>query len=81
MVVLLVRSMGSMLKLSPSSIQYLPGLECGEETVELDINQAACDKHRQVLQVSEGAKLDTTPLSIGPGVFSLSGYFLAVSWL
>ena len=35
--------------LSPSDIQYLPGLECGEENVE--ISQAVSLQDRQVLQV------------------------------
>ena len=39
----------TMLLLSPSAIQYLPGLECGVEDVE--ISQAVSLQDKQVLQV------------------------------
>ena len=44
------REVVTMLLLSPSAIQYLPGLECGEESVQ--IRQAASLEDRQGLQVS-----------------------------
>ena len=37
-----------MLLLSPSAIQYLPGLECGDDSVE--ISQAVSLQDKQVLQ-------------------------------
>ena len=64
----------SRMKLSPGSIQYLPGLECEEDAVEMDISQAACSTHGQVLQVREGAR----PFSILSSLLQVT--FLCNTW-